>query len=292
MIIDLCHMKDEVSIFGILGYPLSHSLSPQIHNCIYKKFGINASYSFFEARETDIEDYVEKIRLKIIKGVNVTMPYKQRIMKHLDCIDDEAAIIGAVNTVANENGRITGYNTDYFGFAKSLLYNKIDASGKDIFMIGAGGAARAVALSLIKCNSKIHVFARDIKKASDFCKSFSNLSSSIKYYDLGAISKHIGTIKPYMIINCTPAGMKGYGGSIPLNTSDIMNNTSILYDLVYNPPATEFLSLGLSCGCRVISGMDMLILQAFEAIKIWTGKVIDFSYGKKLLYNEGIINFL
>jgi shikimate dehydrogenase len=283
---------DNDNIFGLLGYPLGHSLSPAIHNCIYKYYGINATYKLFEEKETDIESIVEKIRHKIVNGINVTIPYKQKIIGYLDHIDNESAIIGAVNTVTNENGIITGYNTDYLGFTKSLLYNGIDTAGMDVFIIGAGGGARSVALSLINANSMIYVFARNMEKASGFCKSFINLSSSIKFYDLNSISDHIRLIKPYMVVNCTPAGMKGYNGRIPLNTDDIIGNTSILYDLIYNPPITEFLTLGLSCGCNIISGMDMLILQAFEAVKIWFGTEVDFSYGKKLLLKEGIIKLM
>lgn len=280
-------MNECMNIFGLIGFPLGHSFSPFIHNTIYKHLNINAAYTLFEVEKSNLHNAVNSMRILNIKGANITIPYKEEVLSCLDTISDDALCIGAVNTIENDHGHLKGYNTDYAGFTKSLEINKIDISNKDIMVIGAGGAARPVALSLLKSGSNVHLFGRDLQKVRSFESSFKSKYNSIFSYDLKNISEMVRLLKPYMVVNCTPLGMKGYDDSMIFKDLDIKGNVEVFYDLVYNPQVTRFQSLGKSCGCKIISGIDMLLLQAFESIKIWTGYTVDYDYGKKLLYKEG-----
>lgn len=282
-------MKRNTDVLGLVGYPLGHSLSPLIHNTIYKKYGINCIYTLFETIPDKLRFRIEDIRSQDIKGVNVTIPFKEKIIEYIDELDESSSGIGAVNTILNENGVLKGYNTDYYGFLKSLELHKIDIRSRDIFVTGSGGAAKSVCQGLLKSGSKVYVFGRDAEKTQKLCSNYSQFNNDIFPCELSNIDENIAEIKPYMIVNCTPVGMKGYGGSLDIKSSSIKGNVEVLYDLVYNPSLTSFLALGKECGCRIVSGIDMLLLQAFASIKIWTGKEIDIIIGKKILQQEGIL---
>lgn len=283
-------MQNNTDILGLVGYPLGHSLSPLIHNSIYKNYGINSVYTLFETLPYELHSTVESIRSLSIKGVNVTIPFKESIIEYLDELDNSSSSIGAVNTIINENGVLKGYNTDYYGFSKSLELQHVNTSGRNVFIIGSGGAAKSAAFSLLKNGSRVYIFNRSIEKAEKLCSNYSLFQDNITPCELAYIDESIIRIKPYMIVNCTPVGMKGYGGSLNIKSSSIKGNVEVLYDLVYNPHITSFLSLGEACGCRSVSGIDMLLLQAFASIKIWTGKEIDLIIGKNILQQEGIFN--
>ncbi|KPU44941.1 shikimate dehydrogenase [Oxobacter pfennigii] len=285
-------MNDKTSIFGLLGYPLGHSLSPKIHNGIYSLYDINAMYKLFPVQEDMLNDAVKAIKVLNISGSNVTIPYKQKIMQYLDFISDEALSIGAVNTVKNENGILKGYNTDYSGFKKSLDYNRVDINEKDVFVLGAGGAARSIVQCLLNNKAQIHIFGRTADRASVFIGSLKDTPSEILPCGFDELNEKIKFMNPHMIVNCTPLGMKGFEGSIPITSKDIKGNVNVLYDLIYNPIMTDFLKMGEESGCKIIGGMDMLLLQALDAIEIWTGKSFDFYSIKEFAEQEGIITNL
>lgn len=282
-------MERDTNIFGLMGFPLGHSLSPFIHNTIYKHLNINGVYTLFQIEESKLPDAFNALKVLNIKGINITIPYKEKALSYLNEISDDALSIGAVNTIVNENGLLKGYNTDYIGFGKSLKVNDINIINKDIFVIGTGGAARSVTLYLLKNNARVHIFGRNSQKLTDFKKFFENKYRNIVSYDLNDIGCSLRLVKPHMIINCTPSGMKGNLSTLSLNFDDIKGNVDVFYDLVYNPLKTQFMSVGDMCSCKVVTGMDMLLLQAFESIYIWTGKTIDYEYGKHLLEREGLI---
>lgn len=281
-----------MEILGLLGHPLGHSLSPAIHNTIYKHYNLDAGYTLFDVTEEKLPDAINAIKVMNIKGTNVTIPYKEKVIKYLDYINENAVVIGAVNTIFNNNGFLEGYNTDYAGFKNSLEYNGIDIGNKDVFVIGTGGASKAIIQCLGNCNSRVHIIGRDLNKALGLKDFFEDKHKEMYCFGLDEINFKIRSIRPYMIVNCTPVGMKGFGGTLGFNKNDIKNNVRVLYDIVYNPMITEFLHMGKESGCKLVSGMDMLISQALESIYIWTGKKIDFIDGKKLLAKEGIVGNL
>lgn len=278
-----------MDIYGLLGYPTGHSLSPKLHNIVYRHFKIDAAYTLFEVPNILLKDAVYGIKALNIKGANVTIPYKEEIIKYIEDLSGEALKIGAVNTLKFENGILKGYNTDYFGFKESLIQNGVSVNDKHVFVLGTGGASRAVVQCLLDEKAYVHVFGRNSSNADKLLNLFKNGNSRIFTYNMNNVSEEVSHIKPYMMVNCTPVGMKGYVGSFPFRFDCINGNVEILYDLVYNPQKTEFLLAGEKFGCNILSGMDMLIMQAFESIKIWTGLSIDLNYGKTLLAKEGFI---
>ena len=237
--------------YGLIGYPLSHSFSPGYFNEKFKVLGIDAEYAAYPIQQ--IEDFPLLIQKQKFDGMNVTIPYKESIMSFLDEIDVEAAIIGAVNTIQFTEGKTKGFNTDTYGFEKSLLdmIGTQDAVSAAL-VLGTGGASKAVCYSLQKLGIAYHTVSR--QKTGDL--TYRDINDSI-------IKKH------NLIINTTPLGMHPDTESCPKIPYKSINEKYFLYDLVYNPEKTIFLSEGTARGCQTKNGMEMLILQAERAWQIW-----------------------
>jgi len=241
--------------FGIIGYPLSHSFSPEYFNTKFITEGIDAQYLVYPLK--DIKDFCPLIETTIFKGMNVTIPYKEAIIPLLDELDDHAKAIGAVNTIRFINGRTKGYNTDVIGFEISLL-DFIDQP-KNItkaLILGTGGAAKAVSYILEKLSIPYLMVSRH---KGDF--NYEGLTREI-------------FSESNLIINTTPLGMYPDTNGKPDIPYQWLDENYFLYDLIYNPKKTIFLSEGLKYGCKIKNGYDMLILQAEQAWQIWNQKEI------------------
>lgn len=249
--------------FGLIGEKLGHSLSPTIHNKIFEILNIQASYKLFPVPMENIEQLAEWIKIFDISGVNVTIPYKQTVMSKLDYISEEAQEIGAVNTISNINGKLHGYNTDYYGFGDLLQVNNISVENKTTTVLGTGGSSKAVIAYLKNQNvKKIYWVSRT--KSSDH----------IDYEDLNEIKSDI-------LINTTPVGMSPNIDDSPVS-ADIIQNHDILVDLIYNPKATSFLQIGQEQNKKTVGGMHMLIAQAVKAEEIWHNTKISSDFYKDI----------
>ncbi len=236
--------------FGIIGYPLTHTFSPSYFNNKFKEEGLDAFYDRHPLE--DISEFLELIAQKEFVGMNVTIPYKQSIIPFLDEIDLAAQKIGAVNTIKFINGKSIGYNTDAYGFEISLL--DLIESPENIdgaLVLGAGGAAKAVSFVLEKLAIPYKLVSRSI--------------GDVRYNE---IDKDMMQCH-HLIINTTPLGMSPDVKSAPEIPYEWLNEKYFLYDLVYNPEKTIFLTEGLARGCKIKNGYDMLILQAEKAWDIW-----------------------
>lgn len=248
---------------GLLGRNINYSISPSIHNEYYKDHNINLKYEIFDY--DNIEDFIIDIKSKDILGFNVTIPYKEKIIEYLQELEYPANKIKAVNTVLIKEGILIGYNTDYFGFVKSLQNNNINVKNKNALIIGCGGAAKAVFYGLKDLNIKsIHMAVRNkeniIKSQLDIDKILNlNEDIDLRSYDI--------------VINCTPLGGKNYEGISPVNIKFCEENT-VFYDLNYTPEITAFMEEGKKYNCKTINGYDMLINQAYKAIEIWVENLI------------------
>ena len=243
--------------FGIIGFPLSHTFSPGYFSEKFKSLHIDADYKAFPIEH--IELLPDLIKSKHLCGINVTLPYKQQVLPLLDEIDSDALQIGAVNTISVINGRTKGYNTDVLGFELSLL--DLIQSPKHIqgaYILGTGGAAKAVEYVLKKMKIRYNCISRDDSKGLTYDnihkKDFSNIN---------------------LIINTTPVGMYPNLESCPAIPYDWINENYFLYDLVYNPEKTLFLSEGINRNAKVKNGYDMLILQAEKAWEIWNNHKLN-----------------
>jgi shikimate dehydrogenase len=256
--------------FGLLGEKLGHSFSPEIHKLIFKEMGIEAQYDLIELSKEEIPKIMEKIRTGELDGVNVTIPYKQEVMKYLDELSEEAKSIGAVNTISMVNGKLTGSNTDYWGFRFTLEKLGLSLAGKTSVVLGGGGSARAVIKSLLDLGSYVKLVSRSPEKARSEFLNFEGLET-ISYEDLK-------NIKGELIVNTTPVGMYPNIENSAVEKTTV-NNFSSAVDLIYNPEETLFLSYIKNKE----NGLYMLVGQAVKAQEIWFKKNIG---NFNSIYNE------
>ncbi len=243
-------------LFGLIGYPIAHSFSKKYFSDKFLKEGINdCYYELFPLK--DIDELPTLInRYPNIKGLNVTIPYKELVIPFLDEIDESAKEVGAVNTIKIESGKLIGYNTDVYGFEKSLSRflnkNQLKSINKAL-ILGTGGASKAVKYVLNKLGKSCAFVSRNSKKGD---LTYDDLNEKI-------LSEY------QLIINTTPLGMSPKTDAFPKLKYELLDSNHFLYDLVYNPEKTVFLAKGKKQGCKIINGLSMLHLQAEKAWEIW-----------------------
>lgn len=265
--------------FGLIGYPLGHSLSAVIHKAGFESLGIDATYDILE---TDPEDLVERVKFfkrENYSGFNVTIPLKLPISLFVQEVDKYADIAGAVNTVKiNSDKTFKGYNTDAMGFKKAIPAS-IDLKGADVALLGTGGASRAAILALSELGVKyIGVYTRNIPNAMDYMAYIRRKFPNIEFE-----SHQIDSVRDLsrynMLVNTTPIGMLGRSADmtpIEENVLKTMPEGSTVYDVIYNPKKTVLLKLAENIGLNTINGLDMFIYQAIAAQEIWLGRTPDF----------------
>ncbi len=275
-------MKGVTKVYGVLGHPIVQSKSPLIHNDAFDSLGIDAVYHAFDVEPNQVKGAVEGILALKISGCNVTVPHKIAIMEFLDEIDEEAQLIGAVNTIVNENGRLIGYNTDGRGFVESLIEESgEDLADKRILVIGAGGAARGIVTALVRHGiGHLTITNRTKEKATPLIKMATSLNTSANVIDRVDAEK---TIAEYdVIINTTSIGMSPNIDESPLSLADLPAG-KIVSDLIYNPMKTKFLQEAAAKGAKTVNGVGMFVNQAALAFEYWTGVRPDRERMKQLV---------
>lgn len=273
----------KTKIVGLFGYPVEHTLSPYMHNAAFESLRLDYCYLPFRVRPEDLKTAVNAIKALNMRGMNITIPHKEAIIPLLDELDKEADLIGAVNTVLHEDGRLIGYNTDGKGFIRSLKEEGgIIPKGNRILIIGAGGAARAIAFSLaIEGAEKIFINDIITQKAKELSSAIIAKTSSEAIYikDLKE-----GIEKVNVIINATPLGMKKED-PLPISP-ELLSQRLFVYDIVYNPPETSLLREARSKGAKALGGLGMLLYQGALSFKIWTGQEPPMDVMKKAIENK------
>lgn len=266
--------------FGLIGYPLSHSLSKIIQEAALKSVNLEGSYEILETEQEDIVSRLKFLKANDFQGFNVTIPLKVPVTLFLSNVDNVASVAGCSNTVKiTEDKQLLGYNTDVYGFVEAIPedFRKELAGGK-VAVLGNGGAARAVGvgLSIIK-TSRIDYFVRNVVNASEMVdtlrKNFPDTEFRCRQLE------SLTNLSEYkMLVNTTPIGMRSKAMGLSPIDEDIvktMNKDSVIYDIVYNPLKTELIKHAKKHGIRTIYGLDMLIYQGAKAFEIWTGKKPD-----------------
>jgi shikimate dehydrogenase len=244
--------------FGLLGKSLSHSLSPIIHKFVYEILDLEASYNLYPIQPSMLEATIQGIRDLPLRGVNVTIPYKIKVMEYLDHISLEAEKIGAVNTILNDSDTLTGYNTDYYGFGRMLDKYNINPSGKTAVILGSGGAAKSVTAYFQDAGvSELYIVSREPKKAA-----FSNHCKVISYEQLSFIDHG------NLLVNCTPIGMFPNNDVAPISIEETSKFEAVI-DLIYNPLNTRLMHQAVEMGIPAYNGLYMLVSQAVASIEIW-----------------------
>jgi shikimate dehydrogenase len=272
-------MKKEIDgkteIIGIIGKNVENSLSPFIHNQIILKYSLNFCYLPFQVAESNLDKAIQGIKALNIRGVNITFPYKVKVIKFLDEVEKSAQGVGAVNTIVNNKGILTGYNTDVIGFKKSLQEErKTVIKGEKAIILGAGGAARAVVYALLEEGiEEICIFNRTLEKAKKIKQNllsfFPKSRISIFSFEEEVLKDKIE--KAHLLVNTTPLGMASQSDNTSLVNKKFFHRDLLVYDLIYHPAKTLFLRQAERAGAKIINGLPMLVYQGVESFYLWTG---------------------
>lgn len=240
-----------MKIYGLIGNPVSHSFSEKYFMEKFKREKIDAEYKTFKLEDiTELQDLVKKE--KELNGLNVTIPYKEQVIPFLDEVEEQAKNIGAVNTIAFKNGRRIGYNTDCFGFMKSL-FPLVEKHHTHALILGTGGAAKAVAQALHSLGIEFKMVSRE---PSEGQLGYPDVTEEV-------LSEYL------LVVNCTPLGTFPNVNESPKIPYHALTNRHLLYDLTYNPAVTQFLAQGQMQNCKIFNGQKMLEYQAEQSWKIW-----------------------
>ncbi len=256
------NVSGKTRIAALFGCPVEHTLSPLMHNAAFKSLGLDMCYVPFRVTPEALPDAVQSIRSLNMLGVNITVPHKENVIPLLDKVNEEAAFIGAVNTITNSDGVLTGYNTDGRGFMRSLSEEGVSIKGKNILIIGSGGASRAISYYLSETSSTLSLYDIDRSRAEKLASDLSALRSNVLF--AGTI-KHAG--HPDIIINATPLGLN-HNDPLPVDPERITSGM-VICDLVYRK--TNLLKEAEQKGAKTIDGSGMLLWQGALAFELWTG---------------------
>ncbi|MEE1314390.1 MAG: shikimate dehydrogenase [Faecalimonas sp.] len=271
-------MTGHTQLTGLLGSPVAHSISPQMHNEAFRQLDLDYAYLAFDVKETELEKAVDGLRALGVRGFNITMPHKNAMCTLCDSLSPAAGIIGAVNTVVNENGRFIGYTTDGSGYLRALAADGHTIFGKKMTLLGAGGAATSIFVqAALDGVSEISIFSRRspyFERATKIIESLRSYSDcKIHIYDFDdpmVLKREIA--ESAILTNATSVGMAPNTETSLIDDSAILRKDLIVSDVIYNPRETKLLRLAREAGCKTQNGLLMLLYQGAEAFKLWTGQ--------------------
>lgn len=279
----------HTELIGLMAYPIRHSSSPAMHNEAFRKLGYDYAYLAFEVDNDSLGDAVKGLKALKLRGCNVSMPNKTVIHKYLDEISPAAQLCGAVNTVVNENGKLIGHITDGIGFMQSLKEKNIDAIGKKMTIVGAGGAATAIeiqaALDGVKEISIFNIKDKFWDNAQETVNKINeNTSCKATLYDLQDLDKLKAEIEDsFIFVNATGMGMKPLEGKTYIPDKSFFRPELIVADVVYSPRETEMLKMAKEVGCKTMNGLGMMLFQGSAAFELWTGEPMPIDHMKEFL---------
>lgn len=279
----------HTELIGLIATPIRHSSSPTMHNEAFAKLGLDYAYLAFEVGTEELEDTVKGFRAMKVRGSNVSMPNKTVVHKYLDKLSPAAELCGAVNTIVNDDGVLTGHITDGIGCMSALKDAGVDIIGKKITILGAGGAATAIQVqAALDGVAEISIFNKKDKFFENAEKTVEKLNSKtnckVALYDLDNLDKLKEEIaSSVLFINATGVGMKPLEGITYIPDTSFFRPDLTVLDIVYAPRETALLKLAKSAGCRTLNGLGMMLFQGAAAFKMWTGKDMPIDYMKEIL---------
>jgi shikimate dehydrogenase len=265
-------ISGKTKICALIGDPVEHTMSPAMHNAAFKKLGLDYLYIPLRVAPGELPQAVAGLKALNVAGFNVTIPHKVAVMPLLAGLDPLAEKIGAVNTVVNKDGKLRGYNTDAEGFFRVLLEQGISPQGKNIVLLGAGGAARAIAYILAEKGARLTILNR--RQELDWAENIAqfildDLQKEVKVFELGDIAKALPGAD--LLVNATSVGMSPAENESPAPAA-LLDKVPVVFDIVYNPLKTRLLKEAAAAGAQTISGIDMLAWQGALSFEKWTGK--------------------
>lgn len=278
-------------LYGIIGHPVRHSFSPAMHNAALRASGLNGVYVPFEPPPELLSGAVAGIRALGIAGLNVTVPYKEAVIPHLDELAGDAVLYGAVNTIVNRRGELTGHNTDGPGFIRALREeHRCNPANGPALVFGAGGSARAVAVALARAGCpELALVNRRVERAEMLARViFEATGIKVRVFKWDRADSDLADFarRAALLVNCTPVGMAGKADAdFPLPEA-LPGKGQLAYDLVYNPPVTPFLNRAARNGAEIANGTGMLLHQGALSFEIWTGRVAPLEVMRRELYRQ------
>lgn len=282
----------HTKLTGLLGSPVAHSISPLMHNESFKQLGLDYVYLCFDVPESNLEIAFEGLKKLNAAGFNCTMPDKTLMCQLVDELSPAASMIGAVNTVVNNNGKFIGHNTDGIGYMQSVKDAGFDIIGDTMTLLGAGGAASSILVqAAIDGVKNINVFSikdRFWEKAEHMVETVNkNTNCNAKLFELGDDAVLADAIANSQILtNATSVGMAPNTDGCIINDKNMLREDLIVSDVIYNPTETKLLKMAKEQGCQTFNGLYMLLYQGAEAFKIWTGQDMPVEHIKKLYFDK------
>lgn len=279
----------HTELIGLMAYPIRHSSSPAMHNEAFAKLGLDYAYLAFEVDNDTLEDAIKGLRALRMRGSNVSMPNKTVVHKYLDKLSPAAEMCGAVNTIVNDDGVLTGHITDGIGYMAALKDNDIDVIGKKMTIVGAGGAATAIeiqaALDGVAEMSIFNVKDKFWANAEETVRKINEKTNcKATLYDLADLDKLKEEIADsYLFANATGMGMKPLEGKTYIPDKSFFRPDLIVTDVVYFPRETEMLRMAKEVGCKTMNGLGMMLFQGSAAFELWTGQPMPIEYMKDIL---------
>jgi shikimate dehydrogenase len=277
-------------LVGLMAYPIRHSLSPTMHNESFAKLGLDMAYLAFEVEYEQLEDAVQAIRALRLVGSNISMPNKQKILPYLDKLSPAAELVGAVNTVVNDNGVLTGHITDGTGFMRSLIEADVDVIGKKMTIAGAGGAATAICMqaaldgvkeiAIVNCKDD---FWANAERTVAIINEKTDCKATLHNVEDQEVLRH-EIASSAIFVNATGVGMKPFEGESLITDASMLRPDLVVADVIYKPAKTKLLELAEAKGCKTINGLGMMLYQGAAAFKLWTGKEMPTDHIKDILF--------
>ena len=279
----------HTELIGLIATPIRHSSSPRMHNEAFAKLGLDYAYLAFEVGNEELEDTIKGFRAMKVRGSNVSMPNKTVVHKYLDKLSDAAQMCGAVNTIVNDDGVLTGHITDGIGYMSGLKDAGIDIIGKKMTIVGAGGAATAIqvqaALDGVKeisiFNRKDEFFERAQKTVKDINEKTNCKATLYDLEDLDKLKEEIAS--SYIFTNATGMGMKPLEGQTYIPDKSFLREDLIVTDVVYAPAETALLKMAKEVGCKTLNGFPMMLFQGAAAFKLWTNQDMPIEHVKEVM---------
>ncbi|MCR4406180.1 MAG: shikimate dehydrogenase [Anaerolineae bacterium] len=263
----------DTQLIGLIGWPVEHSLSPAMHNAAFAALEMNWHYGLLPTPPGAVQATLSRLKKHGYRGANVTVPHKQAVIPHMDEIADSARVIGAVNTIVIQEGRLIGYNTDADGFLAALREAGFEPAGRRALVLGAGGAARAVVYALAGAGCSVTIYNRTVQRAAQLAHHVQKqgLRSPVTWVPITTTLSDLELSDFDLLVNATSVGMWPQSDASPWPDSFPMPSHWTVYDLVYNPMETRLLAQARAAGARAIGGLGMLIHQGALAFEMWTG---------------------
>jgi len=264
-------ISGHTKVCSVIGDPVCRTLSPVMHNAAFKEAKLDYVYVGFRVAENELQDAMQGVRSLGIHGINVTMPHKSSVIKYLDGLDPMAERIGAVNTILNEKGKLRGFDTDGIGTMAALEGKGVNLKGRKLLLLGAGGAARAVAFQAAREAGELTILNRSVGKARELARVLGReFGKPINGESLSPDRVNEELENTDVIVNATSIGMYPHSEEIPISSEWLTKNLCIM-DLVYDPLETRLIKAAKAAGAKVINGLEVLVAQGAVSFEIWTG---------------------